>query len=146
MQMTASRSGGCDLTGAWDAHLTFVEGPRRGETESVELRFLRPNLILHADRVRLSSGQLPRGIGEWAIDDDQLSYWFHVVLTGPDGAPEKVVWVRARGQLAPDGRTFTALGASGVYQSGSLIATHQVEVRAVRGGEQIDDRSTSRSS
>ncbi len=130
--MTALPSGGHDLTGAWDVHLTFIRGPRQGETETVELRFLCPNVILHADRIRLPDGQLPRGIGEWAIDDDQLSYWFHVVLTGPDHVPEKVVCVHAQGKLAPDGRTFTALGTSGVYQSGRLIATHQVEVRAAR--------------
>jgi hypothetical protein len=134
MQMTAPRSDGHDLTGTWNAHLRFVKGPREGETESVELTFLPPNVILHADRTRLPNGQLPRGIGEWAIDDGQLSYWFHVVLTGPNGVPEKVVYVRAQGEVAPDGRTFTALGSSGVYQRGNLVATHQVEVRGARNG------------
>jgi hypothetical protein len=130
-KMTASTDH--QLLGAWDAHLTFVKGPRKGEREPVLLTFLADGLIIHADEIRLETGQVPRGIGEWAAENDRLSYWFNVVLTHPDGRPANVVRIRAHGRLAPDGHTFTATGTGEVYGScEDPLVTHHVDVRARR--------------
>jgi hypothetical protein len=131
--MTASHQNRLDVTGSWNAHLTFAKGPREGETERVQLTFLPQGVIVHADLVRSDTGQLPRGIGEWTVDGHQLSYQFHVVLTGPEGEPAKVVRVRARARLEPDGQTFTGQGTGEVHGcGGELLVTNHVEVRATR--------------
>jgi Dimerisation domain len=123
-----------ELVGPWNAHLTFRQGPRAGMEESVLLTFLDDGVITHADEVPLDNGPLPRGIGEWAVQDSRLSYWFHVVLTDPSGRPASVVNIRAEGAVAPDRRTFTAAGTGEVYAGRGTepVATHHVDVRATR--------------
>ncbi len=86
-------------------------------------------MILHADEVPAASGQLPRGIGEWAADRERFSYWFNVVLNTATGRPVTVVYVHGEGTLEPDGRTFTASGGSEVYGSaGQLLAINRADL------------------
>ena len=123
------------LVGPWRAQLTFTKGPREGEREPVMLTFLRDGVIVHADEIHADNGQLPRGIGEWTIQDDRLSYWFNVVLNDPTGRPTMVVYVHGDGTLAPDARTFMASGGSEVYGTGQqLLATHHADLLATRAG------------
>lgn len=121
------------LVGSWEAQLAFVDGPRKGEEEPVLLTFLPDGVIVHADRIAVQSGQLPRGIGEWTADGDRFSYWFNVVLNQPSGRPENVVYVHGEGTLAGDGQTFGASGGSEVYSgSAELLAIHRADVIATR--------------
>ena len=140
--MTTAETGEA-LVGAWDAHLMFTSGPRKGADESVSLRFLLDGVIIHADESPLQSGQVPRGIGEWSAEADgnRFSYWFNVVLNDPAGRPTSVVYVHGQGSLAADGRAFSAIGGSEVYRSSEeRLATHDVDVQATRADERL--RST----
>lgn len=97
-----------DLRGAWKAEVTFVKGPLEGKVKSLEL-------MLDADdadppHAGGRSVQPPRGIGEWALEDDRLSYAFYEVLTDSAGRPTNVVHVRAKGTVDLDGQTFKAAG------------------------------------
>ncbi|MBV9005382.1 MAG: hypothetical protein JO181_12045 [Solirubrobacterales bacterium] len=128
---TASIENG--LVGAWNAQVTFVEGAREGETESVLLTFLADGVVVHADRIPVFNGQLPRGIGEWAGESDRFSYWFNVVLNEPSGRPTHVVYVHGQGTLAADGTKFTASGGGEVYgSSGELLFANRANVEASR--------------
>lgn len=121
------------LACAWDAQLTFVQGPRAGEDEPVLLTFLPDGVIIHADRIPTDGGQLPRGIGEWTAAGDRFSYWFNVVLNHPSGRPHHVVYVHGEGTLAGDGQTFVASGGSEVYSAtGEVGVTHRAELVATR--------------
>lgn len=121
------------MVGAWDAQLTFVDGPREGEDEPVLITFLPDGVVIHADRIPVDSGQVPRGIGEWVADDEYFSYWFNVVLNQRSGRPEQFVYVHGRGMLSADGKMFGAIGGSEVYSShGDLLATNRAEVLATR--------------
>jgi hypothetical protein len=121
------------LVGAWNAQLTFVEGPRRGKRELVFLSFLPDGVIIHADEIPIESGQIPRGIGEWTAEGDRFSYWFNVVLNDPFGRPNHVVYVHGQGTLPADGRTLTASGGSEVYgSSGELLVTNRADLLATR--------------
>ncbi len=121
------------VVGAWNAQLTFVEGPRQGETEPVLLTFLADGVVVHADRIPASNGQLPRGIGVWTAESDRFSYWFNVVLNEPSGRPAHVVYVHGQGTLAADGTTFTASGGSEVYGStGELLFVNRANGEASR--------------
>ncbi len=120
------------LAGVWRAQLTFTEGPRQGTHEPVRLTFLSDGVVIHADEIRAENGQLPRGIGEWTIEEDQFSYWFNVVLNDQSGRPDGVVYVHGEGTLAADGLTFTASGGSEVYGPGGGLSTHRADLVATR--------------
>lgn len=121
------------MVGAWDARLRFIEGPRKGEEEPVLLTFRPDGVVIHADRIPAGSGQLPRGIGEWAADGERFLYWFNVVLNQRSGQPDRVIYVHAEGTLAGGRRTFAARGGSEVYSgTGRRLATNRVDVLATR--------------
>jgi len=131
--MPTSTPAAYDLVGAWNAQVTFIAGPRQGETESVVLTLLPDGVIVHSDEVPLDDGRVPRGIGEWTAADGRLAYRFDVVLADTAGRPATVAHVHANGSVAPGGQTFTASGGSEIYGlGGNLLATHQAEVRARR--------------
>jgi hypothetical protein len=140
--MTTTTTAADELMGAWNAQLTFVKGPREGEREPVLLTFLPDGVIVHADEIRLDSGQVPRGIGEWAAEDGRLTYWFYVVLTDDDGRPVNVVRIRAQGTLAPNRQTFTAAGTGEVYTGAAEpLVTHHVDIRATRADKPRAERT-----
>jgi hypothetical protein len=118
------------LVGAWDAHLTFTEGPRPGERERLRWTFLPAGLIIGTDA---ENGQLPPAIGEWTGDGDRFAFWLNAVDSDPAGRPTSVVYGHGEGTLAADGQTLTATGGSEVYSgSGALLATNCAEVQATR--------------
>lgn len=109
-----------------------MKGPREGKREPVVLTFLPEGVIVHADKIRAENGQLPRGIGEWTVEDGRFSYWFNVVLNDPTGRPTTVVYVHGQGTLAADGQTLAASGGSEVYGSSGELVTHHADVLATR--------------
>lgn len=137
--MTATPTHVHDLSGTWNAEITFGEGPREGEVEPVELTLHADGVIIHSDEPVLQAGgqhvQPPRGIGEWAVEDDRLAYWFYEVRTDPAGKPTIVVRVQAEGTVGAEAQTFTAAGTGEVYGTGGeLLVTNHTTVRATRAG------------
>jgi hypothetical protein len=118
------------LVGAWDAHLTFTEGPRRGEHERLRWTFLPEGVIVGTDA---EGGDLPPAVGEWAADANAFSYWLNAVKNDTEGRPTTVVYGHAEGTLAADGQTLTVSGGSEVYAlRGDLLATNRAEAHATR--------------
>lgn len=129
-----------DLRGTWSAEVTFEKGPLEGRVEFVELILEADRAIVPTDESVLHTCgrylQPPRGIGEWAVEDDRLSYSFYDVLIDAAGKPTNVVRVRAQGAIEPDGHTFTAAGTGEVYGTGGeLLATNQTSIRATRADQ-----------
>jgi hypothetical protein len=118
------------LVAAWDAHLTFTEGPRPGERERLRWTFLPEGLIIGTDA---ENGQLPPAIGEWTAQGDRFAFWLNAVRNDPAGRPTTVVHGHGEGTLAADGQTLMISGGSEVYSgSGELLATNRADVQATR--------------
>jgi|SRR6516165_2233469 hypothetical protein len=118
------------LVGVWQAHLTFTEGPRRGEHERLRWTFLREGLIVGTDA---ENGQLPPAVGEWTAEGGRFSYWLNAVRSDSAGRPTTVVYGHAEGTLAADAQTLTVSGGSEVYGgSGELLATNRADAHATR--------------
>lgn len=121
---------GTTLVGIWDAHLTFTDGPRRGEHERLRWTFLADGVIVGTDA---EGGDLPPAVGKWTVRGDGFSYWLNAVRNNPVGRPMTIVYGHAEGTLATDGHALTVTGGSEIYGgSGDLLATNRADVHATR--------------
>jgi hypothetical protein len=118
------------LVGAWDADLTLIEGPSRGEHERLRWTFLPEGVVVGTDP---EGRELPPAVDEWTASGDRFSFWLNSVRNDSTGRPTAFVYGHGEGTLAADGRTLTVSGGSEVYGgSGELLEANRAEVRATR--------------
>ena len=122
------------LVGAWDADLTYADGPREGEHERLRLTFLPDGVIVGCGRDPSQRRSEPPGAGEWTAEEEgRFSYWLNAVMNDPSGRPKTVVHAHGEGTLAAGAQTFTASGGSEFYGgSGELLAINGAHLNAIR--------------
>jgi hypothetical protein len=118
------------LVGAWNADLTYTEGPRRGERERLRWTFLPDGVFVGTDG---AGGELAPAVGEWTAGGDRFSFWLDAVRNDSAGRPTTIVHGYGEGMLAANGRSLTASGGSEVYSgSGEMVVANRADVRATR--------------